>query len=91
MKPGVARLRRLALVLLAAIAGPQAARAQTDCTVPGQNLFVRNTLQDVYLWYRELPDPNTALFDSPEAYLEAVRFRPLDERFSYITTEAASA
>jgi C-terminal processing protease CtpA/Prc len=90
MKPGVARPRRLAFVLLAAMAAPQAARAQTDCTIPGQNLFVRNTLQDVYLWYRELPDPNTALFDSPEAYLEAVRFRPLDERFSYITTEAAS-
>ena len=89
MKHGTARLR-LALVMLAAIAGPGAALAQTDCTIPGQNLFVRNTLQDVYLWYRELPDPNTALFDSPEAYLEAVRFRPLDERFSYITTEAAS-
>jgi carboxyl-terminal processing protease len=77
-------------LVLAALVVPAAASAQTDCTIPGQNLFVRNTLQDIYLWYRELPDPNTALFDSPEAYLDAVRFRPLDETFSYITTEAAS-
>jgi len=80
----------LVLVLAAALGLPAAARAQTDCTIPGQNLFVRNTLQDIYLWYKELPDPNTALFDSPEAYLEAVRFRPKDEGFSYITTEAAT-
>ena len=86
----VARFDSLAVALLAAVSLPSAARAQTDCTVPGQNLFVRNTLQDVYLWYRELPDPNPALFDSPEAYLDTVRFRPLDERFSYITTASAS-
>ena len=95
MSLGVAR-GRLQLVVLfltvAAVLPAPAARAQApaDCTVPGQNLFVRNTLQDIYLWYRELPDPNTALFDSPEAYLDAVRFRPLDESFSYITTESAS-
>jgi len=84
--------RRHAAVLLtlAALALPAAARAQTDCTIPGQNLFVRNTLQEFYLWYREMPDPNTALFPSPEAYLEAVRYRPLDESFSYIVTESTS-
>jgi len=75
---------------LAALALPAAARAQTDCTIPGQNLFVRNTLQEFYLWYREMPHPNTALFPSPEAYLEAVRYRPLDESFSYIVTESTS-
>jgi carboxyl-terminal processing protease len=90
MKHGVARSHSLAVVFLAALAVPAAARAQSDCTIPGQNLFVRNTLQDVYLWYRELPDPNTALFDSPEAYLDTVRVRPRDEHFSYITTEQAS-
>lgn len=81
---------RTAVLLVLALGIPASARAQTDCTIPGQNLFVRNTLQDIYLWYRELPDPNTALFDSPEEYLEAVRFRPLDDGFSYITTEAAT-
>jgi C-terminal processing protease CtpA/Prc len=78
------------LVLAAALGLPASAPAQTDCTIPGQNLFVRNTMQDIYLWYRELPDPNTALFDSPEAYLDAIRFRPLDDGFSYITTEEAT-
>jgi C-terminal processing protease CtpA/Prc len=73
-----------------ALAVPAAAQAQTDCTIPGQNLYVRNTLQDMYLWYRELPDPNTALYTSPEAYLEAVRYRQLDTSFSYITTQASS-
>ena len=82
--------RFFVFLALIAVALPAAARAQTDCTIPGQNLFVRNTLQDIYLWYPELPDPNPALFDSPEAYLDTVRFRPLDESFSYITTESAS-
>ena len=87
---GSGRRHAAVILTLAALALPAAARAQTDCTIPGQNLFVRNTLQDFYLWYRELPDPNTALFASPEAYLEAVRYRPLDASFSFITTEAAS-
>ena len=89
---GRSSTRRYAAVMmtLAALALPAAARAQTDCTIPGQNLFVRNTLQEFYLWYREMPDPNTALFPSPEAYLEAVRYRPLDESFSYIVTESTS-
>jgi len=88
---GVGSARGLAVFFLwAALAVPAAAQTQTDCTIPGQNLFVRNTLQDMYLWYRDLPDPNTALFTSPEAYLEAVRYRPLDTSFSYITTQASS-
>ena len=90
MTPKLSGRPHLFVFLLIALAVPAAGRAQTDCTIPGQNLFVRNTLQDIYLWYRELPDPNPALFDSPEAYLEAVRFRPLDTSFSYITTESAS-
>jgi carboxyl-terminal processing protease len=90
MRARLSARHRLLALLLIAVAVPAAARAQTDCTIPGQNLFVRNTLQDIYLWYRELPDPNPALFDSPEAYLDAVRFRPLDTTFSYVTTQSAS-
>src|SRR5262245_59208021 len=90
MSPKPCARHRLLVSLLIAVAVPAAARAQTDCTIPGQNMFVRNTLQDIYLWYQQLPDPNPALFDSPEAYLDAVRFRPLDTSFSYITTESAS-
>jgi C-terminal processing protease CtpA/Prc len=53
-------------------------------------MFVRDVLDQYYLWYRELPRANPANYASPEAYLEAVRFRPLDDSFSYITSRAAN-
>ncbi len=74
------------VVLFVGAGGPTL--AQTDCSVLGQNNFVRDILFDIYFWYRELPDTNPALFDSPEAYLEAVRFRPLDRSFSGISSRA---
>jgi C-terminal processing protease CtpA/Prc len=64
--------------------------AQTDCSVLGQNTFVRDTLEERYFWYRELPDLDPAAFESPEALLDAARFRPLDERFSYIADKAST-
>ncbi|HET7295111.1 MAG TPA: S41 family peptidase [Vicinamibacteria bacterium] len=82
-----------AAVLPAACGGgesdPQASAADR-CTTLGQVEFVRDTLQDIYFWYRELPDPAPEGFSSPEAYLEAVRYRPLDESFSYIADRAES-
>ncbi len=51
---------------------------------------MRDTLQQWYLWYDQLPDPDPAGFDSPEAYLQAVRYQPLDSSFSYIADQAAS-
>jgi len=68
-------------------AGPSTANS---CTTVGQNTFVRDTLRDIYYWYRELPNLDPAGYPSPEAYLEAVRYRPLDTSFSYITSKAAS-
>jgi C-terminal peptidase prc len=59
------------------------------CTILSQNLRVRDVLSDLYLWYRFLPNVDPVRFQSPEAYLEAVRYRPLDSRFSYITPKAA--
>ncbi|MEZ5291386.1 MAG: S41 family peptidase [Vicinamibacterales bacterium] len=83
---------RLALVLVvaAALAAPTPARAQTSCSVLGQATFVRDTLDEVYLWYRDLPSLDPADVESPEAYLAAVRVRPLDTTFSYIQSRAAS-
>jgi C-terminal processing protease CtpA/Prc len=52
--------------------------------------FVRDTLQEFYLWYQQLPDPDPAGFNSPEAYLQAVRYMPLDSAYSYITGQAES-
>jgi C-terminal peptidase prc len=83
----------LGLVLLLGGAGAWPAAAQNgpaSCSVTGQNLYVRDVLQDLYLWNEFLPSVNPSSYSSPEAYLEAVRYRPLDSRFSYITSAAAS-
>ena len=69
---------------------PTTPNAGGECSTLGQVSFVRDTMQDIYLWYQELPDPDPAGFDSPEAYLDAVRYRPLDSSFSYINSQAAS-
>jgi C-terminal peptidase prc len=80
----------VALGVLWASAPAHAQRRPASCTRVGQNLYVRDVLTDLYLWYPELPDADPAAFDSPEAYLEAVRYRPLDSSFSYITSRAAN-
>jgi carboxyl-terminal processing protease len=66
------------------------ATANADCSVPGEIRFVRTTLDQWYLWYQQLPNPDQAGFSSPEAYLDAVRYRPLDTTFSYIAVKAES-
>ena len=93
---------RLNLVLLAALTlscggggssptSPDAgATASSNCTTLGQCTSVRTTLQSYYYWYKELPNPDPGSFTSPEAYLEAVRYRALDSSFSYITSKASS-
>lgn len=77
-----------ALVFMSLAISPLA-RSQ-DCSIVGQNTFVRDRLEEFYLWYRELPSADPALYDSPQAYLDAVRFRPIDESFSFISTSATT-
>ena len=72
--------------LLVLIAASRPASSQ-DCSIVGQNTFVRDQLEEFYLWYRELPSVDPALYDSPEAYLNAVRFRPIDSSFSFISAQ----
>jgi carboxyl-terminal processing protease len=85
-------MSRRFLVALACSAGLAAvapsAEAQTTCSVAGQNRFVRDTLVDYYFWNRELPALNPATFPSPQAYLEAVRHKPLDLSYSFIASRA---
>ena len=72
---------------------PQPASAQSgprNCSTTSQNLFVRDVLDEYYYWYRELPRLNPANYANPEAFLEAVRYRPLDSHFSYITSREAN-
>jgi C-terminal peptidase prc len=82
------------LVFTAALLCPWAALAQTppaNCSVTSQNLWVRDQLNTYYYWYKNLPtNLNPASYPSPEAYLDAVRFRPIDNTYSYVTGAAAN-
>ena len=50
-----------------------------NCSTTSQNSWVRDQLTTYYYWYQHLPaNVNPASFNTPEAYLEAVRFRPID-------------
>jgi C-terminal processing protease CtpA/Prc len=94
--------RRLLLLLLSATLAPScggslpslpsggSTSGTSNCSTLGQCSFVRDALQQYYFWYKELPNPNPSGFASPEAYLEAVRYRPLDSSYSYITSKAAN-
>jgi C-terminal peptidase prc len=68
---------------------PRGGAPYAPCTILSQNLRVRDVLTDLYLWNRFLPNVNPTRYASPEAYLEAARYKPLDTRFSYITPKAA--
>ena len=62
-----------------------------NCSTTSQNSWVRDQLTNYYYWYQHLPaNVNPASFTTPEAYLEAVRFRPIDNAYSYITSAAAN-
>jgi carboxyl-terminal processing protease len=67
------------------------AQGPASCTTTSQNLWVRDQLNTVYYWYQFMPTGvNPASYTSPEAYLEAVRYRPIDNSYSFITGAAAS-
>jgi len=63
-----------------------------DDPIPDENSdIVKNAIYESmaewYFWNKELPAvPNAATFDSNEAFLDAIIFKPLD-RFSYLTTQ----
>lgn len=78
------------VVALLAMYSSSVARAQPaaeDCSVVGQNTFVADVMTDVYLWYKEIPTVAPGRFASPEAYLDAIRFRPIDATFSSIGSQ----
>ena len=82
------------IVFTAAMLYPSITSAQTgpsSCSTVSQNLWVREQLNTYYYWYQQLPSNVSPLsFKSPEEYLEAVRYRPIDNFFSYIQSAAAS-
>lgn len=79
-----------AAALVTVCLSPAAAHAQlTNCSVASQNRYVYDAMRDLYFWNTEVPTVNAASYASPEALLEALRYRPLDERYSYIGSRAA--
>ena len=82
------------LALIFVLLCPRTAAAQngpSSCAVTSQSLYVRDVLSSFYYWYQFLPaDVSPTSFASPEAYLEAVRYRPIDNTYSYIQSAAAS-
>ena len=67
------------------------AQGPSSCTTASQNLWVRDQLNTYYYWYQFMPPGvNPVIFNSPEAYLEAVRYRPIDNFFSFIQSAATS-
>lgn len=100
-RSGSASARRLLNRALAAAAvvaalscgggsNPNSPSTGSSCTTLGEVQTVRDTLRDWYFWYQQLPNPDPTGFSSPEAYLEAVRYKPLDTTFSYIANKAES-
>ena len=88
--------RRLPLVFALVVASGTAAPAvaqwspPSNCSVVSQNLFVREVLTDLYYWNTYLLPLNPAGFSSPDAYLEAVKYRSLDQTFSYVGYRAST-
>ena len=83
---------RLAIVICVIFAAAPAAAqpGPRNCSRLSQTQFVRDVMNEYYLWYRNIPRLNPANYATPEAYLEAIRYRPLDQTFSYITDLATN-
>jgi hypothetical protein len=80
-------MRKLLFLVLATLAARAPAQ---DCSITGQNQTTYQALKDWYYWYRNLPSVSPSSFPNPEALLDFVRYRPIDNTFSYISSAAAS-
>jgi len=89
-------MRRIlsSIVFTVALLCPWISYAQTpptSCNTTSQNLWVRDQLNTYYYWYQFMPPGvNPASFTSPESYLDAVRYRPIDNSFSFIANAATT-
>jgi carboxyl-terminal processing protease len=84
----------LALGLLSLLWGcgsssPTSTNPANDCSVAGENQQILTTMQSWYYWYQSLPSGvSPGSYSSTSALLDALREQP-DDRFSFITTQAA--
>src|SRR5262245_45265294 len=84
------RWLRWAVPAAAAAFGLAPLHAQSTCPTLQQSTFVQAAMQEWYLRYQQMPAVAPASYDSAEAYLEAVKYKPLDHGFSYIALRATS-
>ena len=84
-KLGPARAAVLAFLVAWFAPGLTAAQA-VNCDTSGKNLRTHDLMEANYLWYNRMPPVDPVRYDSPEAYLDAVRYRPIDSSFSWITS-----
>jgi hypothetical protein len=75
---------------------PPSSSLANMCTLEGQKAFLRSYLDEVYLWYKEIPSVNPADYNSITAYMQALLVRtpdaagePKDEFSAVLTTEEA--
>jgi carboxyl-terminal processing protease len=80
------RIRVVVFACLVSATLTSSASAQSNCSTLGQSLTVRDVMERHYLWYQFIPSLDPARFSSPEAYLDAIRYRPFDRGFSYIAS-----
>ena len=90
MMRAMSRVRVFVLACGLCLGSVPAVAQNGTCSALSQTTFVRDTLDELYYWYRNLPDVDPAREATPEAFLDAVRFRPLDRAFSYVTSRAAN-
>ena len=66
-----------------------------DCTLEGQKRFIRAYMDEVYLWYNEIPEVNAAQYGNISDYFHALLVKTPDanglpkDRFSAVLPEAS--
>ena len=77
---------------------PPSSSLAGTCTLPSEKAFLRSYMDEVYLWYNEIPAVNPAEFNNIPAYMNALLVRTPDaaglpkDRFSAVLTiEEANA
>jgi len=68
--------------------GQDSVVAEAPALTQKVNLFIQSAMQDVYLWYKELPDIDIRYEFDPKAYFNKLLY--VDDHWSYITDDLAS-
>ena len=67
----MSRVRVFVLAWVLCLGSVPAVAQRGTCSALSQTTFVRDTLDELYYWYRNLPDVDPARAATPEAFLDA--------------------